>query len=221
MIQQYTWKVLDANSWLMIEGHSGLLFDSVDSQELYTVLEGLDDLLIILTHEHFDHISGLNALRAYRPDAKVLASAACSERIRRPGGNLSNIANAVIAFHHNYDAVQDVVKPFFCSAADQVFEGTFELEWQGHALKLSEYAGHSPGSICCEIDGAFLISGDTLLHLPTVTRLPGGSTNRFWTEDVPRLEAMAGRDMLVYPGHGAPGTLETFLSINKIPTTRK
>lgn len=221
MMQQYIWDVLDANSWLMVEGHSGLLFDPVNSPELFSALDGLDDLLVILTHEHFDHISGLNALRASRPDAKVLASAACSERIQRLGGNLSNIANAVIAFHRKLSAVQNLVTPFSCLAADQVFTGMLELDWHGHALRLSEFAGHSPGSICCEMDGALLISGDTLLHLPTVTRLPGGNTSRFFGDDFPRLEAMVGKIVTVYPGHGAPGAFETMLSINIRPAARR
>lgn len=213
-MRQFTWDILDANSWLMIEGKSGLLFDPVDSRTLYGAVAGLTELLIVLTHCHYDHIGGLNHIRAMKPGARVLSTSACSERIGSPGGNLSNVANAFMAFHNHSNTVEDLVTPFSCAAADWTFEGLLDTQWQGHALKLREYNGHARGSLCCEIDGSLLVTGDTLLPLPTVTRLPGGSTRRFREEDLPRLEAMRGRIRRVYPGHGQPGRLEDMLRLN-------
>lgn len=221
MIQRFKWDILDSNAWLLVEEQSGLLFDPVDSQALYAAIDGLTELLIVLTHCHYDHICGLNHIRAIKPEARVLATRECSERICSPGGNLSNVANAFIAFHNHSDMVEDLITPFSCAPAEWIFEYALNTEWQGHSLKLVEYNGHSRGSLCCEIDDSFLVTGDTLLPLPTVTRLPGGSTRRFWDEDIPRLEAMRGSIKRVYPGHGAPGRLEDMLWINMKENVRR
>ncbi len=221
MIEQFTWNILDSNSWLLVEEQCGLLFDPVDSKSLYEAVDELSDLLVVLTHCHYDHICGLNKIREIKPEAHVLSTVECSRRICSSRGNLSNVANAFIAFHDHCDIVANLVEPFYCASADQVFEDSLNIEWCGHYLKLSEFNGHSKGSLCCEIDDSTLISGDTLLPLPTVTRLPGGSTKRFWEEDFPRLESMRGRIEKVFPGHGASGSLEEMLEVNKISKIRK
>ena len=220
MIQRFTCEVLDANSWLFVENGCGLLFDPVDSPVLYAAIGELTELLIILTHCHFDHICGLNHIRQIMPKARVLATAECSERICKPVGNLSNIANALMAFYEHKQAVEDVIGPFSCEAADWVFNDTLDIEWQGHALKLTEYNGHVQGGLCCQFDEDTLVTGDTLLFLPTVTRLPGGSTRRFWEEDIPRLRALTGSVRLVLPGHGLPGRLEDMLQVNDMELSR-
>ena len=185
MIRQYPWDVLDSNAWLIVEGDGGLLFDPVDSQALYTAVEGLDSLTVILTHCHFDHICGLNRLRELKPQARVIATAACSERIQRPAGNLSNIADALMFFRDPDAREGKKVSPFACAPADTVFSGETRFQWRGHDVALSEYHGHVAGSLCCALDGVHLFTGDTLLPLPTVTRLPGGSTRRFGTRTCP------------------------------------
>jgi len=215
IMQRFTWEILDANSWLLVENDCGLLFDPVDSSALYGAISGLKELLIVLTHCHFDHICGLNHIRNIRSDACVIATSACSERICRSSGNLSNIANVLMAFHKHNDRIEDIIDPFSCKAADRTFQKELDIEWQNHKLRLEEYNGHSRGGLCCEIDGSTLITGDTLLPIPTITRLPGGSTRAFWEEDMPRLTAMKERIKIVCPGHGEPGQIDEMLSINK------
>ncbi|MBO6266423.1 MAG: hypothetical protein J6M57_10515 [Acidaminococcaceae bacterium] len=63
-----------------------------------------------------------------------------------------------------------------------------------------------------------MFSGDTLLPIPTVTRLPGGSTARFWEEDIPKLEKLANQIDMVFPGHEMPGRLKDMLAMNMEPT---
>ena len=145
----------------------------------------------------------------------VISTEACSDQIQKPGQNLSNIANAIMAFHDPGRGAEGRVEPFSCEAADRAFNDNMKIDWHGHSLLLSEYNGHSKGGLCCVMDGLYLFSGDTLLHNETVTRLPGGNTRLFLAEDMPRLRAMKGTIECVYPGHGVPGRLEEMLLHNE------
>ena len=61
-IKQFVWDIVNSNSWLMVDGNCGLLIDVVNSACLFETIADLDELTIILTHSHFDHIVGLNQL---------------------------------------------------------------------------------------------------------------------------------------------------------------
>ena len=212
-INQFVWDVLDSNCYVIKEGNSLLIIDPIDLQEFYEFIKNTKDATIILTHAHYDHICGLNRVRELVSKTTVICSKTCSINIQSPRKNLSNIANAVLAFHENREQ-RNEVEPFGCAEAGSVYEGSKEIFWKDHLIELSEYHGHSPDSQCIILDGKYLFSGDTLLSIPTVTRLPGGSKKRFIEEDIPRLEAL--KIERVFPGHGEIGKLQEMLLINRI-----
>ena len=72
--------------------------------------------------------------------------------------------------------------------------------------------GHSNDSLIAIIDEVLVFSGDSLLSIPTVTRFPGGSTKRFWEEDIPKLRTIDAK--YVFPGHGQPGIKDEMLNVN-------
>lgn len=215
-ISQYTWNIVDSNSWLLREGRHGLLIDAVEHDELYNAVKEADDLTIILTHAHFDHISGLTSIRALRPDAVVISTAKCSEFLGNTHRNLSSVATAFMAFYKGEGCERVAIEPFVCAPSDQVFEKKKRLDWHGHEIELISVYGHSADGLLALIDKETLFSGDTLLRIPTITRLPGGSSKLFWEEDVPKLKEMTGATR-VYPGHGEPGDLLEMLSVNHEP----
>ncbi len=98
-IKQFVWDVVDSNSWLIVENNCGLLIDVIDSQEMYDDVLNLKNLMIILTHRHFDHIIGLNKLCEIRHDLIVIASEKCSENIGNKYRNMSDTANAFMKFY--------------------------------------------------------------------------------------------------------------------------
>ena len=253
-VYQFVWQVINSNTFVVCDKNTCLIVDPIDSEEFYQFLQerfGLSDkkrteskehaelidkaeaeVLVLLTHSHYDHISGLNKLRQLLPNLCVIASKACSENIQNPKKNLSNIAEALISFQSKIDnrmgGVNDItanaivtkkiiLEPFACGPADKTFENELQLKWQGHTLQLTEYRGHSKDSVCCIMDGKYLFSGDTLLPIPAVTRLPGGSPAKFWEEDMPNLEKLAGKIVHVFPGHEMPGRLEDMLAVNVRP----
>ena len=205
-IKQYTWEVIDSNSWLITENHQGLLVDAVDNQELYEAIMPLETLNIILTHCHFDHIVGLNRIREFKPDTKVIATKLCSDYIGNIYRNMSASANAYIYFYKGKRKSKGKIEPFVCEETEIIFEDNLKLQWHGHKIDMTAVHGHSKDSLLALLDESFLFTGDTLLHTPTVTRLPGGSTKRFWENDFPILQSYQEIEQ-VFPGHGRTGKL--------------
>ena len=64
-IETYTYEVIDAKMYVMTEGKRALIIDPCISEPAVAHLkeQNIDDVLIILTHEHYDHMSGLELFR--------------------------------------------------------------------------------------------------------------------------------------------------------------
>ena len=212
-IYQYEWSIVDSNSYLIVERDSAILIDAIDNDQLYRHIEHIGDLMIILTHSHFDHISGLNYIRKIKPTVKVLATTACSKNIGNIYRNMSSTATAFMSFYGKR-GIQ--IEPFVCNPVEVVFEDEYTFLWNSHELTLKAFFGHSDDSLIIIIDNKYLFSGDSLLGIPTVTRFPGGNTKRFWTEDIPYLYSINGIER-VYPGHGSMMHFAEALNVNKIP----
>ncbi|MDE6851069.1 MAG: MBL fold metallo-hydrolase, partial [Lachnospiraceae bacterium] len=160
-------------------------------------------IIVILTHEHFDHINGLNWLRE-RFICEVFANEVCSENVCFESKNLSNNAEVIALFNANIRERNVTVIPFVCHV-DHTFQNQMKLKWNRHELVLLTTPGHTEGSICIILDNQYLFSGDTLLGIPTITRLPGGSRKKFLQITLPLLREVCGNEMKVYPGHGSFG----------------
>lgn len=62
----------------------------------------------------------------------------------------------------------------------------------------------------------YLFSGDSLIKgKKVITRLPGGSKKDYQAITLPFLKSLPD-DMVVFPGHGEPGTLKELLNEVKI-----
>ena len=202
-IEQYIWDVVDSNSFLIRENDHSLLIDAIDSNELYNAIANSNDLLIILTHSHFDHINGLNKIRKLNPHVSVLATSQCSINIGNKYRNMSSVANAFMSFYRG-KPYEGSINAICCDPADKVFENDEKINWNGHRIELLTFYGHSNDSLMVVLAKQVFFSGDTLLSTPTVTRFPGGNTDRFWNEDIHKIEQIDAE--LVFPGHGLPGT---------------
>lgn len=159
--------------------------------EAFLAERGFGEVVIALTHEHFDHISGVSRLRQIA-GARLICSACCSESIAQPTKNFSR-----------YLIGRDVT----CSPADLLYEDLDQrLEWCGAPFEFIPTPGHSPGGVCIAAPG-ILFTGDTLIHnLQTVTKLPGGNRGEL-VRSVDTIMTRFPGETVVYPGHGAPFTL--------------
>lgn len=152
--------------------------------------EGITSLCyILLTHGHFDHISGV--------------------------GDLQNSFGGKIVIHledapclHNRD--ESLASKFHFSQneakADIVLDGGEELPFGKYKIKVLHTPGHTKGSVCYIVDD-IMFSGDTLFK-DTVGRtdFPGGSYSEMM-DSMKKLAALES-DFTVYPGHDVSTTLE-------------
>ena len=197
-IRRYESPLLKSNMYIVTEGRHAIVLDPFQD---ISPAEGLVIDKIILTHEHYDHISGVNLWKE-KTRASVLCSAACAENIKYPTKNLSRIFEVFCGLQ-TWVRLETAPKyePGYTCTADEIFTDKFSFGWAGHQWELFEIPGHSRGSIGIMLDESCFFSGDSLLeHDETETRLPGGST-RQWTElGRPRLERLP-EGIRVCPGH--------------------
>lgn len=167
-----------------------LLIDpgSADVSAILAYLEGncLNPVYIFLTHEHFDHIWGVDQLR-HLFGSKVIATDMCSEAITNPKRNLSLFYNQV-GFSSN---VADIC----------ISDRTFIMDRNNQRIICFKTPGHTIGSMCILVDSK-LFTGDTLLkNDKTVTKLPGGDAESL-KESVDTILALRDEIEIIYPGHG-------------------
>lgn len=167
-----------------------LLVDPADNDPAglisYLELKKLSPDFIILTHEHFDHISGVNNLKSTYA-CKVIATNICSLSIQNPKKNLS-------IFHDRIG--------FRCAAADiSITNKQFQIPWKTKILKFYKTPGHSEGGMCFGIDNK-LFTGDTIIKgHKTVVKIVGGNKQHL-IASLNELFNTFDEDTMIFPGHG-------------------
>ena len=162
---------------------------SEDNTHLFQYLdqEGLLPEYIILTHEHFDHIWGVNTL-VDRYGVPVVCSQLCAEAIKYEKRNCSVFYD----FFERFTILSEAISIESINA---------ELPFFKYVIRFFKTPGHTDASICFVAD-KFLFTGDTLIKdEKTVTKLPTGSVDKL-KETVKGLEGFKGFGYEVCPGHG-------------------
>jgi hydroxyacylglutathione hydrolase len=162
----------------------------------YLYVEGLIPNFIILTHEHFDHISSVEHLRE-KFRCKVVSSIKCSSNITNSKKNLSQF----------YDQ-----KGFACLPSDVLVDRDgYILEWNNKTINFYLTPGHSEGGMCFNIENN-LFTGDTLMEeYKTTVKLPGGNKTKL-TESIHNLLKSFDLNTKIFPGHGEIFRLEKLAS---------
>ena len=189
--------LLNSSMYIVSENGHAIVIDpclDVDAAEKYIV-----DYLFI-THEHYDHIFGVNKWKE-RTGALLVCSKACAERIMDSKKNQARHFDSfceIQSFSTQWDP--SVFDLRFTCEADITFEREKSIEWQGHKIRLIEIPGHSPGSSGIWIDDVFF-SGDSLLKGKEIElRFPGGS-RRQWEEKGKKIIDAIPDGTMIYPGH--------------------
>ncbi len=144
---------------------------------------------IILTHCHFDHISGVpELLKVF--DAQILACEDEAEGLLKPEINLSGRWS---------DFEVSLI-------ADIPLSDNDEIKLGEEALKAIKTPGHTVGSICL-MGEDFIFTGDTLFNL-SVGRYDLPSANvRSLIESLKKI-GKSEKNYILYPGHGDKTTLD-------------
>lgn len=169
------------NCYILANGDRCLIVDpgySPERIQAFLAQQGLTPEAILLTHGHFDHVGGVQAL-AQETGCRVW-------------------------IHERERALPSWLTAGPIPCTDFYQEGAYSLA--GLDFRVLETPGHSPGSVCLQFADC-LLSGDTLFAGSCGrTDLPGGDETAM-EQSLARLAALSG-DCPVYPGHGPSTTLE-------------
>jgi glyoxylase-like metal-dependent hydrolase (beta-lactamase superfamily II) len=149
--------------------------------------EGLSPKAILLTHGHFDHIMGVEALRQ-EFSIPVYVHEADQDLLENPDLNSGSMIGRSVSV-----------------TADHMVKDGEILNLAGFKIQVLHTPGHTPGGVCYYFpEEEIVFSGDTLFcDSVGRTDLPGGSASdlvRSIREKVFLLPDLT----LVYPGHGEP-----------------
>jgi len=184
---------IDSNCFVLYNGlnSSCIVIDpgTEDCGELLFFLKenNLVPEYIILTHEHFDHIWGVNKLLALF-DCTIVGTEICLENIIDKKKNLS--------IFYNQRGFEVALTDKIIIISDKVLKlGNFLIQFK-------ETPGHSMGSVSFWIN-EILFAGDVFIKdTKTVTKLPGGSRKKL-NDTISELDKLFNKEsMIVYPGHG-------------------
>lgn len=163
----------------------------------YLKSKKLDCLAIVLTHSHFDHITGIVPVKKAFPQAKICIHQSESQELQNPPGPMNTSLINFFDIPQIFDTL--VTQP----PADQLLhEGSDIFGW-----KVLHTPGHSPGSICLFNKAEnTLISGDTLFDYGGYGRtdMYGGDEATI-IHSLARLKKEIPVGTLVYPGHESFG----------------
>ena len=204
---------LDTNTYLLEEDRHLLIIDPSDQARVLEKCRNAVIVTVLLTHEHFDHISGLNWIRDfYTSSCVIIADETCSERIQDTKANLSAYAYVLAELGGKH--IPEHWSPFACKAADITFDDRYAFRWMGHAVELFSTPGHSAGSCCIMLDDMLFV-GDTVLENNLMVKFPGSSKKLYLSVTAPLLEKlmMGNRITRVYPGHGDAMSPEVALGL--------
>lgn len=208
-IYVYSFELMDSRMYMIRENDEMLVVDPCEETELLQDAEGVRKAVILLTHEHYDHISGVNWLREHF-ECLVYSTGICARNVQSVKENLSSrFAFLFILDKEKYDYVRTNIKlPYVCYV-DRCFEKYEEFAWCSHNIKLYEVGGHSPGSCMIVLDDKMLFSGDNILA--NGKELAGTDADAEGYEKIVRsFVQQLPKDTYILPGHGESGNLEFF-----------
>lgn len=202
-----------SNMYAMITDKEAVVLDPCEDNNLLRLFEekGVKAVHILLTHEHYDHTSGLRWLQE-AIDNDLYCHRATAERLLNGRGSLPHLVSFVLSMQdkqdggHRYDDFKKSYQPYTCKA-DNTFETTDELCIGNLHIDVTSTPGHSPGSACYILNNKLVFTGDTLLqNTAVITRFPESDDKIFKEVSLPHLQSLD-KKLIVMPGHGDPFVL--------------
>jgi glyoxylase-like metal-dependent hydrolase (beta-lactamase superfamily II) len=190
---------LAANCYILKSGEELAVIDPGGDAEL--ILERVQALggtvkCVIDTHGHIDHIAA-NREIVEATGAELLVHKDDVAMLAAPDTNLSSLVGLRVS----------------SPAATRTLAEGDRIKVGDDELTVIHTPGHTRGGICL-VGREYAFTGDTLF-VDSIGRidLPGGSESQMQAS-LARLQALLRRDMMIYPGHGEPGTFSRALLVN-------
>lgn len=202
----YEFNLLDSRMYLIIKGDNAIVIDPHYDEEAIAVLKEKKEVIVILTHEHFDHISGVNLFKDLF-SCRVYASKECDDEIHGKRNSTATFPFLFLTDKEKYLEVRNTYEfPYVCDV-DVTFDEEMHFDWHGDDVWLFVTKGHSPGSISVTINDQFLFSGDVLLgngkELESIH-----ADEEEYRKTLEKYQLLCQEDTMIFPGHGEYGYLK-------------
>jgi len=203
-----------SNMYVILTGNEAVVFDPNENHELLQLFEEkkIGKVHILQTHEHYDHTSGVNWLKAHTK-ADLYCQKECADVITTERGNNPALVALVLADQdkqdggHRYKDFKAHFEPY-AIVVDKTFdkEDRFVVgELEFHAVSTP---GHCPGAACYELFDKMVFTGDTLLQNdPVILSFRESRKDNYEKISLPYLQNLP-KDTIIMPGHGDPFILK-------------
>lgn len=185
-VEKFINSTFQSNSYI-IYSKSNNIIAIIDPGEAIIEKINTKNIHIILTHEHVDHIYGLEQLcKNYL--VTIYLSDKCLKNINDPKKNLSEY----VTKHR----INNVIPKKSHIVNDNDIININNIDFHFHITP-----GHSEGGICIGLDKC-IFTGDTFMESSKIiTNLPGGSKEQLKKTNI-YLEKILDNYKFIFPGHG-------------------
>ena len=203
-----------SNMFVILTGNESVVFDPNENEELLKLLKdnSIQKVHILLTHEHYDHTSGVCWLQEHT-GADLYCQSDCANVIATERGNNPALIAFVLAADdkqdggHRYRDFKTSFKPYTINA-DKAFEKEDRFVIGGLEFHVASTPGHCPGAACYKLFDKMVFTGDTLLQNdPVILSFRESRKENYEKIALPYLRSLP-KDMIIMPGHGDPFILK-------------
>lgn len=197
-IEKFVLGELETNTYIVTETESdvsAVVDPATEDEVLLKALENKNVKYILLTHGHFDHISGAKAVKE-KTGAKTVIHKEDADCLKNESKSLFRLMNSAS------NSKQPV------TSVDILTENGSLLTFGNTTIRVLHTPGHTKGGVCYIFEKERVIfSGDTLFRLSAGrTDFPDGNAREelMSLSDIAKLDG----DFNVYCGHGEDTTLD-------------
>lgn len=200
-IQKIVSGYASSNTYFISIDHQMIVIDPCleiqnNPNKLLEKIEGYEVLAILLTHAHFDHISGVDAI-VNKTKCPVYLTEKERDWPQNPQLNLSTMTPEIVS-------IKAKITPLNLG----------DLEIGPFKFNVVETPGHTKGSVSFIIDN-HIFDGDFIFK-DSVGRmdLPTGSEQDMKEAILSFIKSYGDKDYILYPGHGNKTTLQIEIKYN-------
>ena len=196
-VESFALGPLETNAYLIMteDERKGIIIDpGMEPERLLERIRHIEIEAVLLTHAHFDHIGGVEAVRT---------SKGCPVYVHEVEQEW--LTNAELNGSLLWPELSGAITT---SAAERLLRGGEQLVLLGETFDVCHTPGHSPGSVSYHLKSQKLMFGGDVLFRMSVGRtdLPGGSSRELYASIHDKLFLLE-EDTQVLPGHGPATTI--------------